>query len=179
MPCNIYYYSNNIQLSNLLDCSLRIRGKSRLVKFPVRYESLYLKNCPGRNIPFSVVDTQKRCHFIFHPQQDLMKKKKKNKIILLSFTFYSLRSAALNMKLPKKLDTLIFPDISDFQNNQSFLSTHPFNTMFFNKTTKQLKLFSLQTPHTRPQIFLFIIEQWSGAKWSGFIKFLLHPLLYH
>lgn len=104
MPCNIYYYSNNILLSNLLDCSLRIRGKSRLVKFPVRYESLYLKNCPGRNTPFSVVDTQKRCHFIFHPQQYLMEEEKKNKKkILLSFTFYSLKSATLNLNFQKNL----------------------------------------------------------------------------
>lgn len=86
MHCHIYYYSNNIQLSNLLDCRLGIREKSRLVKFSARYESFYLKNCPRRNIQFSAVAIQKWGHFIFCPQQDLMEEKK---LLLLTFTFYS------------------------------------------------------------------------------------------
>lgn len=86
MHCNIYYYSNNIQLLNLLDCSLRIRGKSRLVKFSERYESFHLKKSPRRNILFSVVAIQKWSWFIFHPQQHLMEEKKQTQI---SFSFYS------------------------------------------------------------------------------------------
>lgn len=115
--------------SNLLNCSLRIRGKSRLVKFSVRYESFYLKNCPRRNIQFSVVAIQKWSHFIFHPQQYLMEEKTNSSCFPLTF-IHSI-FATLRMELSKKLSTSIFPNRSDFQRNHSFPSINAFNPLFF------------------------------------------------
>lgn len=108
MHCHIYYYSNNLQLSNLLDCRLGIREKSRLVKFSVRYESFYLKNCPRRNIQFSAVAIQKRGHFIFCPQQDLMEEKKNYFCSLLAFIPFSF--ITVSKELSKN-----FPNIDVFR----------------------------------------------------------------
>lgn len=83
MHCHIYYYSNNIGLSNLLDCRLGIREKSRLVKFSVRYESFYLKNCPRRNIQFSAVATQKWGLILFFVLSKTWWKKKQ-----ITFAFF-------------------------------------------------------------------------------------------
>lgn len=126
---HIYYYSNNIQLSNLLDCRLGIREKSRLVKFSVRYESFYLKNCPRRNIQFSAVAIQKWGHFIFCPQQDLMEEKTNYFCFCLASIPFSF--VTLSIELAKKLSYSIFPDISGFQRNHFFTNIDAFHPLFF------------------------------------------------
>lgn len=176
MHCHIYYYSNNIQLSNLLDCRLGIREKSSLVKFSVRYESFYLKNCLRRNIQFSAVATQKWSHFIFCPQQDLMEEK--NKLLLLSFSFYSFSFVNVSIELSEN-----FPNIVAFH-PLFWIFKFLFGLFYFAivvtpaalKSTSICFLFKCHIQRKR-NLLIAIIAQWFGVKRSGFTEFLPHPLL--
>lgn len=128
MHCHIYYYSNNIQLSNLPDCRLGIREKSRLVKFSARYESFYLKNCARRNIQFSAVVIQKWGHFIFHPQQELMEEKSNYFCFILAFIPRSV--VTVSIELSKNLVIQYFLIHQVFRGITSSPTLMPFHPLF-------------------------------------------------